>query len=136
MSEKLIILCIVLAGVAAIAFPFIRRALRHRNAIGSTVPKKEISMQTVPPEPSFRDIYLMRFIALARSPFRHGRSVLVRPRYHLWIKMIIRSIGEKDMTITEYVDKVLKAHFDDNRKVINELYDENLNNKIVDNGCD
>ncbi len=134
MSDKLIILCIVLAAVAVTAALFIRRALRYRKAVGRGTPEKEITLEVIPPEPSLRDIYLMRHICLGHSPFRHGRSVLIRPRYHEWIRKINRNIGENGMTITEYVDKVLKAHFDDNREVINDLYDESLNEKTTGDG--
>lgn len=134
MSDKAIMLIIVAVTVLIVAILFIRRALRYREMVGQSMPEEEITLEVVPPEPSARDMYLMRHICLLHSPFRGGRSVLIRPRYHEWIRKINRSIGDKEMSITEYVDKVLKAHFDDNREVINDLYDESLNKKAVSDG--
>lgn len=134
MSDKAIMLIIVAATVLIIAVLFIRRAIKYRDAAEATAPEEEISIEVIPPEQSERDIYLMRHICLQHSPFRSGRSVLIRPRYHEWIRQINRNIGDKEMSITEYVDKVLKAHFDDNREVINDLYDESLNKKAVGDG--
>lgn len=135
MSDQVIMLIIVTAIVLIVAVIFIRRALKYRDAVGATVPQEEISIEVIPPEQSEHDVYLMRHICLLHSPFRNGRSVLIRPRYHEWIRKINRSIGGKDTSITEYVDKVLKAHFDDNREVINDLYDKSLNEKAAGNGC-
>ena len=50
--------------------------------------------------------------------------VKIRPSYHERIREITRVIGRGDVTITAYVDKVLKAHLDDNRETIERLFEE------------
>lgn len=122
MSENAIILCFVLAVVAVIAIAFIRRANRHRKAIGERVAPEEIPVEIEPKDQTAEDIYLMRHIFLEREPFKGTLTVRVRPEYVECIRKITNVIGENHLPISDYVDKVLKAHFDDNREVINSLY--------------
>ena len=68
--------------------------------------------------------YLARYICLLRLPFAGNKHVKIRPSYHERIREITRVIGRGDVTITAYVDKVLKAHLDDNRETIERLFEE------------
>lgn len=122
MSDNAIILCIVLAAVAVIAAVFIRRARRHREIVVETAPQEEISVEIQPKEQSAEDVYMFRHIYLEREPFKGTLTVRVRPEYVDWIRKITATIGESHLPISDYVDKVLKAHFDDNREIINVLY--------------
>lgn len=129
MSEKIIMLSVVAAAVAAIAALFIRRALRYRKVMEAAVAEvveEETSLEVQPTVFAAEDIYRLRFISLWRIPFTGGKSVCIRPEYHARIKKIKKTIGDNDVTIGAYVDNVLKAHFDDNRVVINDLYDKKL----------
>ena len=65
-----------------------------------------------------------RYICLLRLPFAGNKHVKIRPSYHERIREITRVIGRGDVTITAYVDKVLKAHLDDNRETIERLFEE------------
>ena len=61
---------------------------------------------------------------MLRLPFAGNKHVKIRPSYHERIREITRVIGRGDVTITAYVDKVLKAHLDDNRETIERLFEE------------
>ncbi|GGK19069.1 DUF3408 domain-containing protein [Parabacteroides faecis] len=122
MSENAIILCIVLVAVAVIAAIFIRRARRHRDAIGQTAPPEEITLEVHPKEQSAEDIYLLRFVRLNQGRTGSRRTIRVRTEYYDRIQAITRTIGDDRVTLIAYLDNVLKAHFDDNRESINTLY--------------
>jgi len=121
MSENAIILCIVLAAVAVIAAVFIRRAKRHREIVKAS-PSEEISMEVHPKDQTEEDIYLARFVWLSQGRTGSRRTIRVRPEYYDRIRAITRTIGHDRVSLIAYLDNVLKAHFDDNRDVINTLY--------------
>ena len=105
--------------------PFIFRVCRYRRRMKTLIvpdgPSGEVAVGTVPtPEAE----YLARYICLLRLPFAGNKHVKIRPSYHERIREITRVIGRGDVTITAYVDKVLKAHLDDNRETIERLFEE------------
>ena len=114
MSDKAIILSVILAAVLCVAVPFIFRVCRYRRRMKTLI---------VPDGPSEAE-YLARYICLLRLPFAGNKHVKIRPSYHERIREITRVIGRGDVTITAYVDKVLKAHLDDNRETIERLFEE------------
>lgn len=125
MSDKAIILSVILAAVLCVAVPFIFRVCRYRRRMKALIvpdgPSGEVAVGTVPtPEAE----YLARYICLLRLPFAGNKHVKIRPSYHERIREITRVIGRGDVTITAYVDKVLKAHLDDNRETIERLFEE------------
>ena len=122
MSDKAIISCVILAAVLCVAVPFIFRVCRYRRRMKNLiVPDGPSGVGTVPtPEAE----YLARYICLLRLPFAGNKHVKIRPSYHERIREITRVIGRGDVTITAYVDKVLKAHLDDNRETIERLFEE------------
>lgn len=125
MSDKAIILSVILAAVLCVAVPFIFRVCRYRRRMKTLIvpdgPSGEVAVGTVPtPEAE----YLARYICLLRLPFAGNKHVKIRPSYHERIREITRVIGRSDVTITAYVDKVLKAHLDDNRETIERLFEE------------
>lgn len=138
MSDKIILSCVILAAVFSVAVLFIRRARgykkRMRQVLDAPVlaPESPDSPESAPhqavehlsPQSSGQDIYLARFICLLRQPFHSRQSVRIRPEYYERIKKIAFVIGQNDVTVISYLDKVLKAHFDDNRDAINALYKE------------
>jgi Protein of unknown function (DUF3408). len=126
MRENVIILCIAAVAVIAITVPFIRRALRHWKMAGFGALENEpdiVIIQKV--SPAEKERYLKRFIHRRRLPFRSANSVWVRPEHHARIRSIIRSVGQGNVTITAYVDKVLEAHFEDTGNVVESLYEDN-----------
>ena len=113
MSDKAIILSVILAAVLCVAV--------GDDKGFHPAPSGEVAVGTVPtPEAE----YLARYICLLRLPFAGNKHVKIRPSYHERIREITRVIGRGDVTITAYVDKVLKAHLDDNRETIERLFEE------------
>jgi len=107
MSDKAIILSVILAAVLCVAVPFIFRVCRYRRRMKTLIvpdgPSGEVAVGTVPtPEAE----YLARYICLLRLPFAGNKHVKIRPSYHERIREITRVIGRGDVTITAYVDKV------------------------------
>ena len=64
--------------------------------------------------------YLVDYICLLRLPVRGSKRVSIRDEYHERIKLITRTVG-RGTTITEYVDKVLKQHFEEHQHTIDQL---------------
>ena len=67
--------------------------------------------------------YLVDYICLLRLPVRGSKRVCIRDEYHERIKLITRTVG-RGTTITEYVDKVLKQHFEEHQHTIDQLLSE------------
>jgi hypothetical protein len=129
MSDKTIILCLVSAAVAAIAFAFIRRAIRYKKAI--EVRAEQEFMLIV--EPSAQQIYLSRFIRRGRGLFKSGKTIRVREEYYDRIRTITRIAGEKKVSLISYLDSVLQAHFDDNGEAISRLLREKADELFKEN---
>ncbi len=64
--------------------------------------------------------YLVDYICLLRLPVRGSKRVSIRDEYHKRIKHITRTVG-RGTTISEYVDKVLKQHFEEHQHTIDQL---------------
>lgn len=124
MSDNLIMLCVVIAAVAIIAIPFIRRAIRHRKAIGANVSPEELTMEVQPNALTPAERYLMRYLLTYTEPFVSSKTVRIRPEYVDKIKNARRIIRGGKTTVTAYVDKVLEAHFEKHTASINKLNDE------------
>ena len=140
MSDKVIMLCVVLAAVAVIAIVFIRRAMRYGKATGAgvpeneTMPDAEIQQEPPPAEPSVRETYLSRFISRKRHKFSKGGTVLISEgNYHL-IRAVKHTIGRDKVSIVGYLDNVLNAHFENNREAINLLFDDRTDEILNGNG--
>lgn len=67
--------------------------------------------------------YLVDYICLLRLPVRGSKRVSIRDEYHKRIKHITRTVC-RGTTITEYVDKVLKQHFEEHQHTIDQLLSE------------
>ncbi len=119
MSDKVIVLCVVLAAVVIIAIVFIRRAVKYKNAHGAVVP--ETQPETPPKELSPYQIFGGRFLFRERNSFRGGKAVQIRPEYYAHIAAIREIVNRNGVSITQYLDGVLKAHFEDNAEVIEYL---------------
>ena len=124
MSDKAIILSVILAAVLCVAVPFIFRVCRYRRRMKTLIVPTALRGGRRGTVPTPEAEYLARYICLLRLPFAGNKHVKIRPSYHERIREITRVIGRGDVTITAYVDKVLKAHLDDNRETIERLFEE------------
>ena len=124
MSDNLMMLCIVLVVLVVIAVPFIRRAIRHRKAVGAGIPGKEIEISVQPGDQPADNIYFLRFIVTGKAPFKSSKTVRIRPEHIERIRKACRIISGGKTTVTAYVDKVLEAHFADYGDAIDRLYRE------------
>ena len=68
--------------------------------------------------------YERLFIRNAPSNTRSGKTVYIRKEFHERITRIVQVIGKNELSLYSYVDKVLKAHLDDNRETIERLFEE------------
>lgn len=119
MSDKIIMLCIVLATVAVIAAVFIRRAIGYRRRVKETIEEgispEEISIgvtgEDTPRETG--NYYRNYFFHPANSSTHDAKDVLIQPKYHAYIKAIVKSARKKGMSITiySYMDNVMEHHF-------------------------
>lgn len=119
MSDKIIMLCIVLAAVAVIAAVFIRRAVSYRRrmkkTIGEGIPPEEISIGITGEDISREtgNYYRNYFFHPADSSTHNAKDVLIQPKYHARIKAIVRSARKRGIPVTiySYMDNVLEHHF-------------------------
>lgn len=128
MTEKNIFPFVIMVAILSVAGLFFRKVLRYRRRLKdkgvSQDPADAAVLGFTPPQVTDADRYMLRFICLLRLPFRSSKTVKIRPEYYERIRDITRVIGRREETITAYVDKVLKAHLDDNRESIDLLYEQ------------
>ncbi|MCW1734588.1 DUF3408 domain-containing protein [Anaerorudis cellulosivorans] len=130
MSDKIIMLCIVLVAVAVIAAVFIRRAISYRRrvkeTIGEGIPPEEISIGVTREDmPREKDNYYRSyFFHPVDSSTRNGRDVLIQPKHHARIKAIVGSARKKGIPVTiySYMDNVLEHHFQSFGEDITDLH--------------
>jgi hypothetical protein len=128
MSDKLIVLCVVLAAVAIIAIVFIRRAVRYKNALGAAVPEKEVMPETEnQPESeserrSANNEYVSRFIFSERCSSKGDKTVNISGENHARIKWIMDEANWYGMSFARYLNGVLKVHFKENIEVIHSAF--------------
>lgn len=130
MSDKIIMLCIVLATVAVIAVLFIRRAISYRRrvkeTIGEGIPPEEISIRVTGEDnsPETKNYYHNYFFHPADSSTENAKDVLIQPKYHAHIKAIVKSARKKGIPVTiySYMDNVLEHHFQSFGEDITDLH--------------
>ncbi|SHE50801.1 Protein of unknown function [Mariniphaga anaerophila] len=66
--------------------------------------------------------YTELFIRQSDSKARSGKLVAIRPEFHERILKIVRVIGNDDITIFNYIDNVLRYHFDEFQEEITKNY--------------
>lgn len=118
MSDKIIMLCIVLAAVAVIAVLFVRRAIGYRRrvkeTIGEGISPEEISIEVTGEDSrETGNYYRSYFFHPADSSTTNGKDVLIQPKYHARIKAIVSNARKKGLPVTiySYMDNVLEHHF-------------------------
>jgi len=119
MSEKIIMLSIVLVAVAVVAAVFIHRAVCYRRKMRETT-AEAISPQEIDFKMTTEDIsretgnyYRDFFFHLADSSTCNAKDIRIQPKYHTHIKAIVRNARKMGihLTIYSYLDNVLEHHF-------------------------
>lgn len=77
--------------------------------------------------------YLTLFVKESPVVARQGKPVNIRNDYHQNIRKIIQVIGHDSVSISSYIDNVLKLHFEVCAKSISRLYKQNLDDTFFDN---
>ena len=130
MSDKIIMLCIVLAAVAVTAVLFIRRAVGYRRrvkeTIGEGIPPEEISIGVTGEDNPYEtgSYYRNHFFRPADSSTCNAKDMLVQPKYHARIKAIVSSARKRGLPVTlySYMDNVLEHHFQSFGEDITDLH--------------
>lgn len=68
----------------------------------------------------YKNLYLKETNLISRS----GKSVNIRKEYHRIIQKLIQVAGGNTVSISEYLDNILRNHFNENKEVIQKLYEE------------
>lgn len=137
MKEQIIIASIVALAVIILAIIYYWRIKHLRDAqsapdipIGDVSDTEQEMPSTCISSPLIdgdftreQAAYLVDYICLLRLPVRGSKRVSIRDEYHKRIKHITRTVG-RGTTITEYVDKVLKQHFEEHQHTIDQLLSE------------
>ena len=134
MNEQIIIASIVAFAVIILAFIYYWRIKHLGDALSApdtpigeasdtepAIPPTHITSPLIDGDFTREQVaYLVDYICLLRLPVRGSKRVCIRDEYHERIKLITRTVG-RGTTITEYVDKVLKQHFEEHQHTIDQL---------------
>lgn len=134
MKEQIIIASIVALAVIILAFIYYWRIKHLGDALSApntpigeasdtepAIPPTHITSPLIDGDFTREQVaYLVDYICLLRLPVRGSKRVCIRDDYHERIKLITRTVG-RGTTITEYVDKVLKQHFEEHQHTIDQL---------------
>lgn len=128
MSDNTILLLAVLGGVLLIAALFIRRAKKYKQRMNRTlaegVPFENIS--TTPK--TGMAAYFLYFLCPVRLPSKERKRVNIRSEYYDKITRIISSTRDSQITISGYLDNVLRGHFHDFEDEVERLLDHPAGN--------
>lgn len=128
MSDNATMLCAVLGGVLLIAALFIRRARKYKQRmnrpLAKGVPFEKISAT---PKTGMAAYYLY-FLCPVRLPSKERRRVNIRSEYYDKITRIISSTQDSQITISGYLDNVLRGHFHDFENEVRRLLEDHAGN--------
>jgi len=125
------IIGIVLCGMlvlAAIILPKVIRYKKRMKAKQDANPDDVEIMVVQEPEQKLPD-YESLFLTNTGISARSGKQVNIRKEYHNRIAKIVRVIGKREVTISGYIDNILKHHFETCQNEITELYNKKDNNE-------
>ncbi len=74
--------------------------------------------------------YDTTFLKSTTMQAKGGKTVYVRPEHHARMTRIINTIGNNNLSITDYLDNVLNQHFKDYEIDINNSFRENFKSII------
>jgi len=66
------------------------------------------------------------FVRESSVTARTGKMVYIRKDFHDTIQWICKVIGESEVSLSGYIDNVLKHHFETYENEINRLYDDKI----------
>lgn len=69
--------------------------------------------------------YQSTFLSETDLSARSGKTAYIRKEYHECILRMLRIVGKDKVTLTHYLDNVLRIHFEQNKAAIEQLYDKN-----------
>lgn len=113
---------IALVGVLLIAVIFIRRALKSRKQYiaANGKPGKGNSCAVV----TTTTLYRMMFICPSRIRSKDRKQANIRGEYHEKIAEIVQCAGQENITISGYLDNILRDHFETYRDDIARLCED------------
>ena len=68
--------------------------------------------------------YESYFFEQGETSAREGKSVYIRPEFHQRIARIVQVIGEDKISLYNYLDNVLKAHFEQYQEEITQSFEQ------------
>jgi hypothetical protein len=68
----------------------------------------------------YKKLYLKETNLIARN----GKSVNIRKEHHRIIQKLTQVAGGNTISISEYLDNILRNHFNEHKEVIQKLYEE------------
>lgn len=74
--------------------------------------------------------YDTAFLKPSTLQAKGGKTVYIRPEHHARMTRIINTIGQNNLSITDYLDNVLGQHFKDYESDINNSFRENFKSII------
>lgn len=69
--------------------------------------------------------YQSTFLKVTDLSARNGKTAYIRKEYHERILRILRIVGKDKVTLTHYLDNVLRIHIEQNKAAMEQLYDKN-----------
>ena len=70
------------------------------------------------------ELYESYFFEQGETSAREGKSVYIRPEFHQRIARIVQVIGEDKISLYNYLDNVLKAHFEQYQEEITQSFEQ------------
>jgi hypothetical protein len=118
-------------AVLLIAALFIRQAKKHKQRISRTIgeglPTEAFSMGITFPEMETA-AYRLNYLCPVRLKSKNRKRVNIRSSYYDKIRSIVNSTKDKKITLSGYIDNVLRNHFNDCKKDVECLLDSNAGN--------
>ena len=68
--------------------------------------------------------YESYFFEQGETSAREGKSVYIRPEFHQRIARIVQVIGEDKISLYNYLDNVLRAHFEQYQEEITQSFEQ------------
>lgn len=124
MSDNATMLLAVLGGVLLIAALFIRRARKYKQRMNLPL-AKGVSFEKISVTPKTgMAVYFLYFLCPVRLPSKERRRVNIRSECYDKITRIISRTQDSQITISGYLDNVLRSHFRDFENEVERLLED------------
>lgn len=100
------------------------------KTMSTTTKSKSRTEQTLFSLPDYDKTFLHTSTVQAKG----GKTVYIRPEHHARMIRIINTIGQRKLSITDYLDNVLTRHFNEFEKEINKSFIENYSPFVKQKG--